>query len=63
MEDLFLKKFTRRDFVKKLGQLSLGIGLSLILPNWLKVRQAFAGKEKTMAKKSAAIDCLRDVLD
>jgi putative pyruvate formate lyase activating enzyme len=55
MEGFFLKKFTRGDFFKKLGQLCLGMGLSLILPNWLRI-QAFAGKEKSPVKKFAAID-------
>ena len=53
MEDFFLKKFTRRDFFKKLGQLFLGIGLFLIFPDWFKM-EAFAGKKKTVAKKAAA---------
>ena len=45
MEELFLKKFTRRDFVKKSGQLCLQLSLSSILIDCV------AGKGK-----SAAID-------
>ena len=53
MEDFFLKKITRRDFFKKLSQLSGGIILSLIWPNWFKI-QALSIKENSL-KKFAAI--------
>lgn len=55
MEDFLLKKITRRDFFKKLGQLCLGLSLSSILFDWFKTT-AVASKEKTVVKKIAAID-------
>ena len=50
MEELFLKKFARRDFLKKSGQLCLQLSLSSILLDRV------AGKGETAVKESAAID-------
>ena len=50
MEELFLEKLARRDFFKKSGQLCLQLGLSSILLD------CFAGKGRTAAKQSTAID-------
>lgn len=54
MEDFFLKKITRRDFFKKLSQLSLGMSLYSLLPNGLKIPPSVS-KEKSPVKKSAAL--------
>jgi len=50
MEELFLKKFARRDFLKKSGQLCLQLSLSSILLD------SVAGKGKALVKESATID-------
>jgi putative pyruvate formate lyase activating enzyme len=55
MEDFFIKRFTRRNFFKKLCYISLGFGLSPILFNWFRGKDV-TGKEKTAVKKIAAID-------
>ena len=55
MKDLFHKKITRRESLKMLGYIALGLGLSSILFNWFKEKDV-KSKEKTVVKKNAAID-------
>ncbi len=55
MKDFILKKCTRRDFFKKSWHLFLRLSLFSVLFDFFKTT-ANAGKEKTMIKKSAAID-------
>jgi putative pyruvate formate lyase activating enzyme len=55
MEDLFHKKIKRREFLKMLGYIALGLGLSSILFIWFKEKDV-KSKEKTVVKKNAAID-------
>ncbi len=58
MEDFFLKKIKRRDFLKKLGYIGLGVlglGLSSTLLNWFKEKDVIS-KVKTVVNKNTAVD-------